>query len=129
VKYLLDTHALLWFDWGHASLSSKAENIIASPENELLVSTASLWEIAIKVGNRKLQLAEPYRTYVDRVIAENDLEILTISLDHLERLTALPLHHRDPFDRLLAAQAIVEQVPILSVDSAFDAYLTTRLWD
>lgn len=101
---------------------------MASPQNELLVSMASLWDIAIKVGNLKLNLAEPYRTCLDRVATENDFNILPLSIDHLERLASLPLRCRDPFDRLLAAQTIVEQAPVLSADTAFDAYPLARVW-
>jgi PIN domain nuclease of toxin-antitoxin system len=99
-----------------------------SPDSELLLSTATYWEIAIKLSLNKLRLADPYEEFMNRAIADNDLTVLPITVKHAAAVAVLPFHHRDPFDRLLVAQAMVEQVPILSNDALFDAYSITRLW-
>jgi len=129
VKLLLDSHSLLWFVWDHPKLSTMARDLMANPRNELLFSMASLWEIAIKVSIGKLTLAEPYDVFMNQVIARNHLVILPITVRHTTMVVSLPFQHRDPFDRLLIAQAMVEQVPIISRDAAFDAYPVTRLWE
>ena len=128
MRLLLDTHALLWFVWAHAKLSPKADALMRSPDSELLLSTATYWEIAIKLSLNKLRLADPFEEFMDRAIADNDLTVLPITIKHAAAVAVLPFHHRDPFDRLLVAQAMVEQVPILSNDAIFDAYSITRLW-
>lgn len=128
MKILLDAHALLWFVWGHASLIAKAESLMTDPGNELLLSTGTIWEIAIKIGLNKLKLAESYEDFIDRAIIENDLVILGITVKHAAVVASLPFHHRDPFDRLLVAQATVERIPVLSNDSLFDDYGVERLW-
>ena len=125
---LLDTHALLWFLSGSTRLSSTARSLIEDPSHRVLVSIASCWEIAIKAGQGKMNFTESSRTLLERELPLNDLELLPISLDHATAVEALPLHHKDPFDRLLIAQAIVEGLPILSVDAAFDAYPIRRIW-
>jgi len=96
--------------------------------NALLVSPASLWEIAIKISLGKYELGEEYATFMERQIAQNDLKILPITVIHAAIIATLPFYHRDPFDRLLAAQAIAEQLPILSRDTAFDKYAVARMW-
>ncbi len=101
---------------------------IGNPANELLVSAATLWEIAIKFSLGKLPLALPYRQWMETVIADLGLVLLPITLDHAERQARLPWHHRDPFDRLLVAQAQVEGVPLVSADANLDAYGITRVW-
>jgi len=128
MKLLLDAHTLLWFVWDHANLSDNARNLMNDPANELLLSTGTIWEIAIKVGLNKLTLAEPYEDFMNRAIADNDLTVLETTVKHAAVLTTLPLHHRDPFDRLLVAQAMVEQIPLVSNDPALDAYPMRRLW-
>jgi len=128
MRVLLDAHALIWFVWGHDNLSAKAQAVMADGSNDLLLSMGTLWEIAIKVGLRKLKLADPYELFMERAVVDNELTILPISIKHAAAVADLPLHHRDPFDRLLVAQALVEQVPILSGDAALDAYPIVRLW-
>jgi PIN domain nuclease of toxin-antitoxin system len=128
MKIIIDSHALLWFGWDDPHLSQKARQIISDSENELLISAGSMWELAIKYSLGKLQLTTDYRAFVQNALERLDLSVLSISLDHAVCLSALPLHHRDPFDRLLAAQAMVEHVPLLSADAAFDAYQVTRIW-
>lgn len=128
MRVLVDAHAILWFVWDHESLTAKARTVMEDAASDLLLSAGTLWEIAIKVGLRKLNLTKPYELFMEDAIADNDLTILPISLAHATALTTLPLHHRDPFDRLLIAQALAEHVPIVSCDPAFDAYPITRIW-
>ena len=92
------------------------------------MSAASLWELAIKVSIGKLALAQPYDIFIPQQLTDNAIEILPISLAHLSVVSTLPFHHRDPFDRLLIAQAMAEQLPIVSADTAFEAYSVKRLW-
>ncbi|HVC96705.1 MAG TPA: type II toxin-antitoxin system VapC family toxin [Pirellulales bacterium] len=128
MRLLLDSHAFLWFTWNHKNLSQIARAAIIDPTNEMLLSIASCWEIAIKVGVGKLTLTEPIDVFLPGAIADNGLTVLPVELRHVLTLERLPLHHRDPFDRILIAQAIVEQVAIVSNDKAFDSYPVTRIW-
>jgi PIN domain nuclease of toxin-antitoxin system len=125
---LLDTHAMLWFFWDDPRLSTSAKAIIEHPENRKLVSIASCWEIAIKVGLRKLDLGEPSRLFLPREIERNNFELLPISLEHTAAVEELAPHHRDPFDRLLIAQAAAEGLSLVSTDAVFDRYGISRLW-
>ena len=128
MRLLLDTHTFLWFLLEDPHLSTTANDLIIDPTNDIEVSPATYWEIAIKISLGKYALPEPYDIFIEREIATNDFRILPIEPKHTAVLTTLPFHHRDPFDRLLIAQAMVEAIPILSVDTAFDAYPVTRLW-
>ena len=125
---LLDTHAFLWFCQDDPLLSAAAKALIEDPGNRKLRSVASCWEIAIKAGLGKLKLGEPSATYIPAALSRTGFELLPISLAHATSVETLPLHHRDPFDRLLVAQSIIEAFPIVSVDAALDAYGITRLW-
>lgn len=128
MKLLLDTHALLWFLLDDAKLSGGARSLIVDPGNDPLVSPASYWEIAIKISLGKYILAEDFAGFMESQLAENDLTVLPITVAHAAVVATLPFHHRDPFDRLLIAQAMVESVPLLSSDPAFDLYPVTRMW-
>jgi PIN domain nuclease of toxin-antitoxin system len=128
MRLLLDTHALLWFVWNHANLSAMARALLADPNNTLFLSVVSIWEIAIKVSINKLILVDPYDVFMNQAIASLGLNMVPIEVRHATLLTTLSHHHKDPFDRMLIAQAIVEQIPIVSADVAFDAYAVTRLW-
>jgi PIN domain nuclease of toxin-antitoxin system len=128
VRLLLDTHTLLWFALGDPQLRTTALSAINDPANEKLVSPATYWEIAIKVSLGKLVLHQPYEDFIDRAIPQNGFTILSIEPRHTARLIGLPFHHKDPFDRLLAAQALVEGVPIISADAALDPYGVSRVW-
>jgi PIN domain nuclease of toxin-antitoxin system len=125
---LLDTHTFLWFVLGDPRLTANATASIEEPGNEKLVSPASYWEIAIKISLGKYTLSKPYEEFMERGIVENGFVILPIELKHTAVLTTLPFHHRDPFDRLIIAQAMVEGIAVVSGDAAFDAYPVTRLW-
>jgi PIN domain nuclease of toxin-antitoxin system len=125
---LLDTHALLWFALNDAQLSSTALSLIMDAANEKLVSPASYWEIAIKISIGKYALSRPYDDFMQAAIDSNGFSCLHIETKHTSVLTTLPFHHKDPFDRLLIAQAMVETIPIVSNDSMLDAYPIKRLW-
>ena len=125
---LLDSHTMLWFFWDDPKLSTSAKTLIEDPDNRKLVSIATCWEIAIKSGLGKLTLGETSRSFLSREIPRNNFELLSISLDHATSVEELVQHHKDPFDRLIIAQAIAEGIPIVSSDPAFDAYAVTRLW-
>jgi PIN domain nuclease of toxin-antitoxin system len=125
---LLDTHALLWFFWDDPQLSGRAKALIEDAENRKLVSIASCWEIAIKAGLGKLDLGESSRSFLSREISRNNFDLLPIGLDHATMVEGLDSHHHDPFDRLLIAQATVEKLTLVSVDSVFDRYGVSRLW-
>ena len=125
---LLDTHTFLWFCQDDPSLSAPAKTLIEDPANRKLVSLASCWEIAIKAGLEKLTLGEPSQTYIPNALNRTKFDLLPISLEQATSVELLPFHHRDPFDRLLVAQAIIEAMPIVSGDKAFDPYGVTRLW-
>lgn len=128
MKLLLDTHAFLWFFIGHPSLSGKARASIEDESNEKFFSIASLWEIAIKVSVGKLTLSKPFDEIFPEQLANNGIDLLGITTAHVSAITNLPSHHRDPFDRLLIAQAMTEQMQVVSADAAFDNYGVTRLW-
>jgi len=128
MRLLLDSHAFLWFIMGSANLSVNARALIEDPANERLLSVASLWEIAIKTSLGKLTLSAPFDELIPAQLKLNGIDLLNIKVDHLSTLTTLPFHHRDPFDRLIIAQAIVEKLPVISLDGAFDAYGVTRHW-
>jgi PIN domain nuclease of toxin-antitoxin system len=128
VKALLDTHAFLWFITDDPKLSARAKATIADPGNEILVSPASYWEIAIKVSLGKYSLSTSYETFITQGIDGNGFAILPIEPKHAAALVNLPFHHRDPFDRLIIAQALVERIGVVGNDVAFDAYSVTRIW-
>ena len=128
MKYLLDTHTFLWFVNDSDEIPEQLFNLLES-DVDLFLSIASLWEIAIKVNIGKLTLPKLYANFVSEQIKLNDIEILPISLEHLNVISTLPLYHKDPFDRLIIAQSLVENLTVISKDSAFDAYPITKLWE
>jgi PIN domain nuclease of toxin-antitoxin system len=128
VNLLLDTHAFLWFIGGDAKLSSVARNVIEDATNQPLLSVASLWEMAIKASLGKLSMGQPFDTLIPQQLEINGIELLGIEIQHTAVVSSLPFHHRDPFDRVLVAQAMVEQIPVVSADAVFDAYGVTRMW-
>lgn len=125
---LLDTHAVLWFWWADPQMSATAEALIRDPDNRKLVSPATAWEVAIKVSLKKLDIGGPYRGFFPQQMVRTNFEWLPITDDHFAEVCSLPFHHKDPFDRLLIAQAMWEDIPIVSDDLMFDAYPITRLW-
>jgi PIN domain nuclease of toxin-antitoxin system len=127
MRVLLDSHSLIWASDDTTKLSATAPATIQDPANDRLLSAGTIWEIAIKVEKGRLPLSLPYRQWMDKVIADLKLGILPITVEYAERLAALPEHHTGPFDRLLIAQALVEGIPVVGADAAFDAYGVARL--
>mgnify|MGYP006268755689 CR=1 FL=1 len=127
MRALLDTHTFLWAISGDARLSRRAQQIFTGP-SDLWLSVASIWEILIKVQMAKLPLPVPAGPYIVKELARNDVEILPIRLDHVLQLESLPLHHRDPFDRILIAQSTVEKLPLVTVDPLFQRYAIQLIW-
>lgn len=111
MKLLLDTHAFLWFIEGNSTLSELARNLIEEQANQRFLSVASLWEIAIKSSIGKLELKMTLTELVEREVYGNAIELLEIQPEHLDELTKLPFHHRDPFDRLILAQSLTRIFP------------------
>jgi PIN domain nuclease of toxin-antitoxin system len=128
MRLLGDTHAIFWYIEGDPKLSLTARTLIQDASNEVLISAASYWEIAIKVSMGKWQLNRPYEDFMDIGLNQYAFQVLPILPTHTARLIGLPFHHKDPFDRLLVAQALVEQIALISADPALDAYGVTRLW-
>jgi PIN domain nuclease of toxin-antitoxin system len=127
MKAILDTHAFLWALTGDERMSPHARETFAGPAG-LFLSIASLWEILIKVQSGKLNLPLPAGPYVIRKLAENGIEVLPISIDHLLALERLPMDHRDPFDRMLIAQSLEEKLPIITSDPWFSRYAVEVIW-
>src|SRR3982751_7111600 len=111
---LLDTHAFLWFIAGDPKLGPRTRALIEDPQNRVLLSVVSLWEIVVKVSIGKLPLTKSLAEVFREDVQGNDIEVLPISIGHLVTLAGMPLHHRDPFDRMLIAQARAEGVALLS---------------
>ncbi len=129
MNLLLDAHALLWFLNDDPKLEPNAKALIEDPANRKLVSIATCWEIAIKVGLKKLDLGEPATTFLPRELSANKFALLGIELAHATFIEVLPPHHKDPFDRLLVAQSLLETMPVVSADVLFDQYGVSRLWN
>ncbi|MFN0013019.1 MAG: type II toxin-antitoxin system VapC family toxin [Saprospiraceae bacterium] len=121
MKFLLDTHAFLWFNQGDPKLSSKARDLIENPQNEMLVSMASLWEIAIKNSLGKMELDNGFEAVMDYV-TKNKFELLYITYEHTRQQNQLPFIHKDPFDRMFVSQALVEEIDVISNDEVMDGY-------
>ena len=128
MKILLDTDSFLWFLLADPRLSDPAHELIADARTMVYMSPATYWEIAIKISLGKYALPEPYALFMERELTINDFRILPILPRHTAILTELPFHHRDPFDRLLVAQSTAEELPLVSCDSALDAYGISRIW-
>jgi PIN domain nuclease of toxin-antitoxin system len=128
MRLLLDTHTFLWFIMGSPHLSAAARSLIEDAANEKFVSVASLWEIAIKLSIGKLTLSAPFDVLIPQQLSLNGFELLNIEIEHAAVVATLPFHHRDPFDRLLIAQAAVEKMSIVGSDTVFDVYPVSRLW-
>jgi PIN domain nuclease of toxin-antitoxin system len=125
---LLDTHTFLWFVTNDPRLTPPARTAIENPDTQAFLSIASAWEMSIKVSIGKLPLAQPFEEFLPAQLLSNRIDLLPITPKHLYRTIALPFHHKDPFDRLIAAQSLVEGMPLVSGDTAFDAYSVDRLW-
>lgn len=128
MKLLLDTHTFLWLVEGSPNLSPAAQTALADSANELFLSVASVWELAIKIGNKKLALADPLGGFVGKWTATYQITRLPIDTPHAVAVTGLPDHHRDPFDRILIAQALVEGMTLASADAKLASYPVPILW-
>lgn len=128
MRLFLDTHTFLWSASDPGKLSQPVRESLLSNDHELFVSTAGLWEMAIKFSIGRLGLKPDYTGFIDQTIQDIGAQVLGIHKSHLDLITALPFHHRDPFDRLSIAQTIVENLTVLSRDEVFDTYGVTRLW-
>ncbi len=127
MRLLLDTHAMYWYIDGDPRLSATVQTLIQDASNEVLISPASYSEIAIKISMGKWQLNRPYEEFIDIGSNQYGFKTLPILPTHTARLIGLPFHHKDPFDRLLVARAMVENVAVISSDRRPDAYGITRL--
>ena len=128
MRALIDTHVFLWYVLNDSGLSRSASEIMNSRNHKLVLSYASAWELAIKSSIGKLTVVGDACSFVQKHVALNDIDLLEIKYAHIAHVAKLPLHHRDPFDRMLAAQCLAENIPIVSADSAFDAYGIQRIW-
>ena len=128
MKLLLDTHALLWFIGNDPQLSVTARESIENPAQEKFVSAASLWEIAVKLSLGKLKLPRAFGEVFPQQLEINGFESLPISCAHLNQLVLLPFHHRDPFDRLLVAQALADDMTLITRDPEFVKYPAKISW-
>jgi PIN domain nuclease of toxin-antitoxin system len=126
-RFLLDTHVFLWLIQGDPQLSNRARSIIADDASQLNFSVVSIWEIAIKLNIGKLKIEHSIED-IYQLLAQLKIEILPIDRLALDRYLTLPLHHRDPFDRLIISQAIDRELILISADGAFEPYPVERLW-
>ncbi len=127
-RLLLDTHVFLWWVDDAPELSAAARRVIADGHNECYLSVASCWEMAIKSSLGKLRLAKSVDRFVSEQVTANGFSMLNIELRHAAKVEKLPFHHRDPFDRLLIAQAVMEKLTIVSADSNFSDYGVKVIW-
>jgi PIN domain nuclease of toxin-antitoxin system len=128
MNYLLDTHTFLWFINDDDALSVTAKDLIEDADNEIYLSIASVWEMAIKVSLDRLDLPTPFADFVDEQLLENSFTLLPINMTHAGIIASLPFHHRDPFDRLIIAQSQVEDFPVIGKDEIFEDYGIKRHW-
>jgi len=127
MRLLLDTHAFIWWDRETGKLPGRVHDACQDNKNTLYLSIASVWEIQIKMGIGKLRFERPLACIIEEQIA-NGMEILPVKLPHLWQLTDLPQVHNDPFDRLLIAQAVVEDMHLISADRVFSSYPIKLFW-
>jgi PIN domain nuclease of toxin-antitoxin system len=128
MRYLLDTHTFIWFTEASTNLSPTATSILLDAQNDCLISIVSLWELAIKLSTGKLRIARTFENIIEENIADSGFTVLPVTPIHCQQILSLPFHHRDPFDRMLAAQSIAEKIPLLSIDPIFDSYASERIW-
>lgn len=126
MRILIDTHVLLWGLQDETRLSRRVGTLL--PTADVWMSVAGLWEIIAKVQVGKLELPSPVGGYLTGKLTENGVSILPITLDHVKRLEQLPLHHRDPFDRILIAQSLEQDLPLVTADPVFDRYPIQLIW-
>jgi PIN domain nuclease of toxin-antitoxin system len=127
MNILLDTHIFLWFVNDDPRLSDGLKDLIENKNNFSYLSIASLWEMSIKYNLGKLTLAPSYQEFVEREVSESSIILLSIKLEHLKINASLTFYHRDPFDRIIIAQSMAENIPIMTVDSVFSQYSITLI--
>lgn len=125
---LLDTHIFLWFVFAEVQLNAYVRDLIEDEANVKFLSMASVWEMAIKHSVGRLPLTLPFGEFIRHQLEPNGFRLLPITFEHLVQISSLPMHNRDPFDRLIVAQSLTENMAVVSADQAFDAYGVTRLW-
>lgn len=128
MRLLLDTHTFLWWLANDPALSVKARAAIADGRNECFLSLASCWELAIKSSLGKLRLAQPVERFIPDEMSANGFQLLNIDFRHVAKVETLPFCHRDPFDRLLVGQALLEKMTIVSCDTVMSEYGVKRIW-
>jgi PIN domain nuclease of toxin-antitoxin system len=131
VKLLLDTHTFLWHADGDSQMSATATTLLVDPANDLFLSMASVWELAIKTGLKKLRLSAPFAAFARHAVTGYGVTLLPITLDDCvayEQLSFLGPQHRDPFDRMIVVHALANGLSVVGIDSAFDAYGVKRFW-
>lgn len=128
MRLLVDAHAFIWAVDDPSKLGTQAVTALQDPGNDLLLSAGTIWEIAIKVGLGKLSLSMPYRQWMNQAITDLGMTVLPITVEYADVQGNLPKHHGDPFDRLLVAQAQMENMALVSADPGFDPYGINRLW-
>lgn len=128
MKLLVDAHCLIWAVDEPAKLAATAVAALEDPASQLMLGAGTMWELSIKSGLGKLTLSSPFRQWMQQAVADLGLSVMPISLDHCDCQASLPFHHRDPFDRLLAAQALVDGIQVVSADAIFDHYGVGRIW-
>lgn len=128
MKYLLDTHTLIWFFNGNKSLPNKSKKIIEAPTSDLFVSIISFWEISIKKSLGKLDIETTTKNLFQEV-EDSPIKIIYLKADYIFQVEKLPFHHKDPFDRILISTAQIEKLKIIGIDEVFDKYRVTRIWD
>ncbi|RPI75902.1 MAG: type II toxin-antitoxin system VapC family toxin [Desulfobacteraceae bacterium] len=128
MQALLDTSSFLWFITDNEKISDNARTFLADLDNDLILSIASLWEMAIKISINKLVLMQPFAQLIPDQLQKNRIRLLPIETKHLSILLTLPFHHRDPFDRLIMSQAIAEEIPLIGSDAIFQKYNVKLIW-
>lgn len=128
MRLLLDTHAFLWAIAEEERLSQRVRDLLQDLNNDVLVSLASIWEIAIKAGLGHLDVPDDLEGFIAKQLSRTGIAMLPIEFRHVVGVRDLPMHHRDPFDRLLIAQSRIERIPIISVDARFNAYGVDIVW-
>jgi len=126
MKILIDTHVFLWGLQDEAKLSLRVQKLL--PAADVWISVAALWEIISKVQIGKLKLPVPVGNFLTAKLTANGVSVLPLTFDHVKRLEELPLHHRDPFDRILIAQSLEESLPLVTADPQFEKYPVKLIW-
>lgn len=127
MNYLVDAHVLVWALDSPDKLSKNAVVVLENPENNLLISAGTMWELSIKFGLGKLSLSMPFRNWMEKGFTDLGLTLMPINLEHSDKQVGLNFYHKDPFDRILVAQALSEGISIISIDSIFDQYGVSRI--